>query len=120
MTSEIITSNPQTSSSFQTKNENLETETVPPPQYSAAIMTRHQEWERHVRSKQTRVKAALTAKLVQLQAAAVQDVVEIADVENQIEEAFGVIEDDIIELQQQNEETERLNSNETLKEANEL
>ena len=60
--------------------------TVPPPQYSAAIMTRHQEWERHVRSKQTRVKAALTAKLVQLQAAAVQDVVEIADVENQIED----------------------------------
>jgi hypothetical protein len=49
-------------------------------------MTRHQEWERHVRSKQTRVKAALTAKLVQLQAAAVQDVVEIADVENQIED----------------------------------
>ena len=59
---------------------------VPPPQYSAAIMTRHQEWERHVRSKQTRVKAALTAKLVQLQAAAVQDVVEIAEVENQIED----------------------------------
>jgi hypothetical protein len=59
---------------------------VPPPQYSAAIMTRHQEWERHVRSKQTRVKAALTAKLGQLQAAAVQDIVEIAEVENQIED----------------------------------
>jgi hypothetical protein len=59
---------------------------VPPPQYSAAIKTRHLEWERHGRSKQTRVKAALTAKLVQLQAAAVQDVVEIADVENQIED----------------------------------
>ena len=37
MTSEIITSNPQTSSSFQTKNENLETETVPPPQYTTII-----------------------------------------------------------------------------------
>ena len=59
---------------------------VPPPQYSAAIKTRHQEWERHVRNKQTRVRAALTAKLGQLQGAAVPDVVEIADVENQIED----------------------------------
>jgi hypothetical protein len=45
-------------------------------------------------------------------------------VENEIEEIFGVIEDDIIEIQQHNEETEkvyqeelRLNSNEALKEA---
>ena len=45
-------------------------------------------------------------------------------VENQIEEAFGSIEDDIIEIQQHNQETEekyqeelRLNSNEALKEA---
>ena len=38
-------------------------------------------------------------------------------VENEIENVFGSIEDDIIELQQQNEETERLNSNEALKEA---
>ena len=38
---------------------------VPPTQHSAAIKTRHQEWERHVRNKQTRVKAALTAKLGQ-------------------------------------------------------
>ena len=59
---------------------------VPPPQYSAAIKTRHQEWEKHVRSKQTRVRAALTAKLGQLQAAVPADVVEIADVENQIED----------------------------------
>ena len=59
---------------------------VPPPQYSATIKTRHQEWEKHVRTKQTRVKAALTAKLVQLQGAGVPDVVEIADVENQIED----------------------------------
>jgi hypothetical protein len=65
---------------------NKTTVVVAPPQYSAAIMSRHQEWERHVRSKQTRVKAALTAKLVQLKAATVQDVVEIAEVENQIED----------------------------------
>jgi len=46
-------------------------------------------------------------------------------VENEIEEVFGVIEDDINEIQQHNEETEkvyqeeleRLNSNESLKEA---
>jgi hypothetical protein len=37
MTSEIITTNPQASSSFQSKNENLETETVPPPQYTTII-----------------------------------------------------------------------------------
>jgi hypothetical protein len=45
--------------------------------------------------------------------------------ENEVEEAFGGIEDDIIEIQQQNEETEklfeeeqeRLNSNEAVKEA---
>ena len=38
-------------------------------------------------------------------------------VENEIENAFGVIEDDIIEIQQGNEEEERLNSNDALKEA---
>jgi hypothetical protein len=38
-------------------------------------------------------------------------------IENKIENAFGVIEDDIIEIQQGNEEEERLNSNEALKEA---
>jgi hypothetical protein len=45
-------------------------------------------------------------------------------VENEIEEAFGSIEDDIVEIQQNNQETEeiyqeelRLNSNEALKEA---
>jgi hypothetical protein len=46
-------------------------------------------------------------------------------VENQIEEAFDELEDDIVEIQQQNEETEkvyqeeleRLNSNESLKQA---
>ena len=69
------------------KVTNKQAVVVPPPQYSAAIKTpRHQEWERHVRSKQTRVRAALTAKLGQLQGAAVPDVVEIADVENQIDD----------------------------------
>jgi hypothetical protein len=38
-------------------------------------------------------------------------------VENEIENAFGEIEDDIIEIQQEKEEEERLNSNEALKEA---
>lgn len=45
-------------------------------------------------------------------------------IENEIEDFFGMIEDDIIEIQQHNEETEekyqeelRLNSNEALKEA---
>ena len=45
-------------------------------------------------------------------------------VENEIEEVFGVIEDDIVEIQEHNEETEkvyqeelRLNSNDALKEA---
>ena len=38
-------------------------------------------------------------------------------VENEIENVFGSIEDDIIELQQEKEEEERLNSNEVLKEA---
>jgi len=56
--------------------------------YSAAILLRHQEWEAHVRKKQTKVKAALNAKLRQLQAVAEedQDVVEIADIENKIED----------------------------------
>jgi hypothetical protein len=38
-------------------------------------------------------------------------------VENEIENAFGVIEDDIIAILPYNEEEERLNSNEALKEA---
>ena len=38
-------------------------------------------------------------------------------VKNEIENYFGGIEDDIIEMQQEKEEEERLNSNEALKEA---
>lgn len=38
-------------------------------------------------------------------------------IENEIEDFFGMVEDDIIELQQEKEEDERLNSNEALKEA---
>ena len=65
---------------------NKTTVVVATPVYYAANKTRHQDWERHVRSKQTRVKAALDAKLVQLRGAAVHDVVEIANVENEIED----------------------------------
>ena len=51
------------------KLSNKTTVTIPPPVYSAAIMLRHQEWEKHVRKKQVNIKAAMGAKLVQLQAA---------------------------------------------------
>ena len=60
--------------------------TIPPPVYSAAIMLRHQEWEKHVRKKQVNIKAAMGAKLVQLQAASIQDAVAIAKVKNEIED----------------------------------
>ncbi len=35
--------------------------TIPPPVYSAAILLRHQEWEKHVRKKQVNIKTALDA-----------------------------------------------------------
>jgi hypothetical protein len=67
---------------------NKTTVVVAAPVYSAAILLRHQEWEAHVRKKQTNVKAARQAKLKQLNAAVKenQDVVEIAEIENQIED----------------------------------
>jgi hypothetical protein len=65
---------------------NKTTVVVTPPTYSAAILLRHQEWETYVRKKQTNVKAALEAKLKQLEAETVKDIVEIADVENKIED----------------------------------
>ena len=68
------------------KLSNKTTVTIPPPVYSAAIMLRHQEWEKHVRKKQVNIKAAMEAKLVQLQAASIQDAVAIAKVENEIED----------------------------------
>ncbi len=42
------------------------TVTIPPPVYSAAILLRHQEWERHVKRKQRNMKTALDAKLAEL------------------------------------------------------
>ena len=45
---------------------NKSTVTIPPPVYAAAILVRHQEWERHVRRKQRSMRTALDAKLVQL------------------------------------------------------
>jgi hypothetical protein len=47
---------------------NKKTVVVPPPVYSIAIQLKHQEWEAHVRKKQTKAKAALQAKLSKLQA----------------------------------------------------
>ena len=65
---------------------NKTTVVVPAPVYSSAILTRHQEWERHVRRKQATTKSALERKLTQLMAEdpVVQDAVLIAEVENQI------------------------------------
>jgi len=47
---------------------NKTTVVVPPPVYSIAIQLKHQEWEAHVCKKQSKVKAALEAKLSKLQA----------------------------------------------------
>ncbi len=41
---------------------NKSTVTIPPPVYTAEILLRHQEWERHVRRKQRYMKTALDAK----------------------------------------------------------
>jgi hypothetical protein len=64
------------------------TVTIPPPVYSAAILLRHQEWEKHVRKKQVNIKTALDAKLRKLKSLAsdIQDAVAIAEVENEIED----------------------------------
>jgi hypothetical protein len=66
---------------------NKATVTIPPPVYSTAILLRHQEWERHVRRKQMNIRAALDAKLAQLQSApGIQDAVAIAKVEDQVKD----------------------------------
>jgi hypothetical protein len=44
--------------------------TIPLPVYSAAILLRHQEWEKHVREKQVNIKTALDAKLRKLKSLA--------------------------------------------------
>ena len=55
---------------------------VAPPVYSPAILLKHQEWEVHVRRKQTKVKAALNAKLNKMKALRIedQDAIDIAEV----------------------------------------
>jgi hypothetical protein len=69
------------------KLTNKTTVTIPPPVYSTVILLRHQEWKRHVRSKQKNMWTALDAKLAQLQSASgIQDAVAIAEVENQVKD----------------------------------
>jgi hypothetical protein len=69
------------------KLTNKTTVTIPPPAYSTAILLRHQEWERHVRRKQMNMRAALDAKLAQLQSTSgIQGTVAIAKVKNQVED----------------------------------
>jgi hypothetical protein len=69
------------------KLTNKTTVTIPPPMYSTAILLRHQEWERHVRRKQTNMRTALDAKLAQLQSTSgIQDAVAIAKIENQVKD----------------------------------
>jgi hypothetical protein len=91
---------------------NKTTVTVAPPVYSAAILLRHQEWEKHVRKKQKNVKTALNAKLIQLRAAATvdRDVVAIADTKNLIDD---------IEYQQSQEVPYNLTDSEMLDYSNE-
>ena len=67
---------------------NKTTVVVAPPVYSAAIMQRHLEWEAHVRRKQEKTKVALEAKWRQLLSVppADRELIDIADLENQIED----------------------------------
>jgi hypothetical protein len=69
---------------------NKTTVTIPPPVYSAAILLRHQEWEKHVRKKQVNIKTALDAKLRKLKPldSDIQDAVAIAKVKNEIKEVI--------------------------------
>ena len=71
---------------------NKVTVTIQPPVYSVAIQARHQQWEALVRKKQSNLLAALRVKLVKLeyerdQNTAVDYSIEIAELENEIEEA---------------------------------
>ncbi len=62
--------------------------TITLPVYSAAILLRHQEWEKHMRKKQVIIKTALDAKLRKLKSLAsdIQYAVAIAEVENEIKD----------------------------------
>jgi hypothetical protein len=69
------------------KPANKTTVTIPPPVYFAAILLRHQEWERRVRREEKNMRTALDAKFAQLQSASrIQDAEAIAKVENQVED----------------------------------
>jgi hypothetical protein len=72
------------------KLTNKTTVTIPPPVYSAAILLRRQEWEKHARKKQVNIKTALDAKLRKLKSLArdIQDAVAIAKVENEIKDVI--------------------------------
>jgi hypothetical protein len=58
------------------------------PVYSAAILLRHKEWEKHVRKTQVNIETALDAKLRKLKSLAsdIQDAIAIAKVKNEIED----------------------------------
>ena len=91
---------------------NKTTVVVPPPVYSTVIKLKHRNWEAHVRTRQTRTKAALQAKLTKIQAQDPDmiDDVEVADLENQIED---------IEYQQAQEVPYNLTESEKLEFTNE-
>jgi hypothetical protein len=57
-----------------------------PPQYSDAIVNRHQEWERHSRRKQTNLLAALEDQLRGLKADPNADPVKVATASNDLED----------------------------------
>ncbi len=57
-----------------------------PPQYSDAIVNRHQEWERHSRRKQTNLLAALKDRLQGLEANQNADPVKVATASNDLED----------------------------------
>jgi hypothetical protein len=57
-----------------------------PPQYSDAIVNRHQEWERHSRRKQTNLLSALEDQLQGLKANPNADPVKVATTSNDLED----------------------------------
>jgi hypothetical protein len=69
---------------------NKTTVTILPPMYSTAILSTHQEWEKHVRKMQVNVNPALDAKLRKLKSLAsdIQDAVAIVETENEIEDVL--------------------------------
>jgi hypothetical protein len=75
------------------KLNNKMTVTIPPPVYSVAIQARHQQWEVLVQKKQRNMFTDLRIKLFKLEAERDQNTdadnsIEIAELENKIEEAI--------------------------------